>query len=74
MKYKKLLESPEVEGTYNTDRDERVLQLDDTRKPQLTLRHLNALRKYKAFKRNELNTKKKVVAIVYGTEDTGEEM
>ena len=48
-------------------------KLNDTRRPKLTLRHLNKLRKYREFKQSEMAQRDAIVAIVYQTpeENTG---
>lgn len=50
---------------YDASEDDRVYSLDDTRKPKVTLRHLNKLRKYREFKKSQDETRNAVVAVVY---------
>lgn len=49
-----------------TDDQEAMLHLGDTRKPKLTLKHLNKLRKMKELKRFEQMQKHDFLAIMYG--------
>jgi hypothetical protein len=52
---------------YQTDNDqEAMLHLGDTRKPKLTLKHLNKLRKMKELKRFEQMQKHDFLEIMYG--------
>lgn len=72
MKLSELLfEDIETSGIYEPEQDNRVHKLKDTRKPKLTLKHLNKLRKYKEFKKQELYNKLKTIAIVYKTPEEG---
>ncbi|QFQ79195.1 hypothetical protein F9277_05110 [Vibrio harveyi] len=50
-----------------SDDKAHIRHKEDTRKPRLTLKHLNKLRKYKNFKKAEMEKKLKVVSIVYKT-------
>lgn len=47
--------------------------LDDTRRPRLTLRHLNKLRKIQELKKLEMMAHKDFVKTMYGTPPEGEE-
>lgn len=50
---------------YDAGEDQRAYTLDDTRKPKVTLRHLNKLRKYREFRLVQDETRDAVVAVVY---------
>ena len=50
-------------------------ELDDTRRPRLTLRHLNKLRKIKELKKLEMSAHKQFVQDMYGPQaDEGEDL
>ena len=53
------------DSLYDPEDDTTAYKLEDTRKPKLTLKLLNKLRMYRAFKNNEINIRNEVVAIVY---------
>lgn len=53
------------DSMYDPEDDQTVYKLTDTRKPKLTLKVLNNLRKYRDFKVNEMDKRSSVVAIVY---------
>lgn len=53
------------DSMYDPEDDQTVYKLTDTRKPKLTLKVLNNLRKYREFKTNEMDKRASVVAIVY---------
>ena len=57
---------------YNPEDDEfSKTHLSDTRRPRLTLRHLNKLRKVRELRKMEMEAHKEFVRTMYG--DTGEE-
>ena len=53
------------DSMYDPEDDQTGYKLTDTRKPKLTLRILNNLRKYREFKKNELLKRDAVVSVVY---------
>lgn len=53
------------DSLYDPEDDTTGYKLEDTRKPKLTLKLLNNLRMYRAFKNNEVNMRDEVIAIVY---------
>lgn len=53
------------DSMYDPEDDQTVYKLTDTRKPKLTLKVLNNLRKYREFKANEEKKRAQVVAVVY---------
>ncbi len=53
------------DSMYDPEDDQTVYKLTDTRKPKLTLRILNNLRKYREFKKNEEAKRASVVSVVY---------
>lgn len=53
------------DSMYDPEDDQTVYKLTDTRKPKLTLKVLNNLRKYREFKANEVEKRAQVVAVVY---------
>ncbi len=76
MRLEDLFESP-MDGIYNAEDDQRYKSLDDTRKPKVTLRHLNKLRKYREFRKAQDEERDSVVATVYAAppaDDGGMEM
>lgn len=62
-----------VTGYYDPARDEvNRRSLSDTRKPKLTLRHLNRLKKMRALKQLEALKREDLLTIMYGeTPDQG---
>lgn len=69
---KELFEAKE-DSMYDPDDDNTAYKLTDTRKPKLTLKILNKLRMYREFKKNEINTRNEIVAIVYAQPDEPEQ-
>lgn len=53
------------ETMYDAGEDQRRYTLDDTRKPKVTLRHLNKLRKYREFRTIQDDARNSVVSTVY---------
>lgn len=53
------------DSMYDPEDDQTGYKLTDTRKPKLTLRILNNLRKYREFKKIEASKRDQVVGIVY---------
>lgn len=53
------------DSMYDPEDDQTVYKLTDTRKPKLTLRILNNLRKYREFKKNEEAKRASIVSVVY---------
>ena len=49
--------------------DYSVAELEDTRRPRLTLRHLNKLRKVRELRKMEQATHKEFVKTMYGSSD-----
>jgi len=72
MKLEQLFEAV-GDSMYDPTDDKTAYKLNDTRRPKLTLRHLNKLRKYREFKQSEMAQRDAIVAIVYQTpeENTG---
>lgn len=64
MKLQELFESP-TQGIYDAEDDQRRYSLSDTRKPKVTLRHLNKLRKYREFRKIQDEERNQVVSVVY---------
>lgn len=58
---------PSGDSMYDAGEDQRRYTLDDTRKPTVTLRHLNKLRKYREFRKSQDAARGNVVSIVYAT-------
>ena len=54
-----------ADSLYDPEDDTTAYKLEDTRKPKLTLKLLNKLRMYRAFKNNDVNMRDEVIAIVY---------
>lgn len=61
------------DSLYDPEADDSTYKLTDTRKPKLTLKTLNKLRMYREFKKNEINLRDAVVAVVYAApeQDSG---
>lgn len=53
------------DSMYDPEADRSTYKLTDTRKPKLTLQTLNKLRMYREFKKNEMDLRDAVVAVVY---------
>lgn len=53
------------DSMYDAEEDQRRYTLDDTRKPVVTLRHLNKLRKYREFRKSQDESRDAIVAVVY---------
>ena len=72
---KKLNESEEPDTSlYDPAEDEiRKAHLDDTRKPSLTLRMINRLKKMRASKRVEHARKQEFLGVMYGKPKEDEE-
>lgn len=71
MKLTELFEA-NVDTMYDAEADKRGYQLDDTRKPKLTLRKLNKLRKYRDFKKKQDTERDIIASVVYAAPDTAE--
>ena len=63
-----------VSGYDPTDDRLNSKQLDDTRKPILTLRHLNKLRKMREFKKLEMKERKDFWKVIYGKDQAVDEV
>ena len=63
MKQEELEQNPYTIG----DDQEYILHLGDTRKPTLTLRHINKLRKMRELRRFEKLQQSEFHALMYGT-------
>lgn len=63
----------DANGVYNPEGDHRNQRnLDDERKPKLTLRHLNKLRKMRELKKKDMIDRRKSWELMYGaTPDEG---
>ena len=66
MKLVELFES-DSESMYEPTEDQRGYELSDRRKPTLTLKDLNKLRKYRDFKKAQDAERDTVVSVVYAT-------
>ena len=62
-----------IENYWPEDDKFNQAELDDTRRPRLTLRHLNKLRKIQELKKLEMMAHKDFVKTMYGTPPEGEE-
>ena len=67
--FKKIL----LENYFPEDDRSANRELMDTRRPRLTLRHLNKLRKIKELKKLEMSAHKQFVQDMYGPQEGGEE-
>ena len=88
MKYseitgKKLVESEALpdtldqdgRGEYDPTTDKiSTLSLDDTRKPKLTLKIINRLKKIRSTRDFELSKKKELLGIMYGSGGSGDDV
>jgi hypothetical protein len=64
MRFLELKESSNKErDEFENNIDQR--QLHDTRRPRLTLQHLNRLRKIRESKKSEIEKRNKTLAIIY---------
>jgi hypothetical protein len=68
-----LMKIYEVDATYYTPEDDRYsqLQLDDTRRPRITLAHLNKLKKMRAARQLENLVRRDVLELIYGSPEEG---
>lgn len=57
---------------YDAGEDQRQYELSDTRKPTVSLRHLNKLRKYREFRASQNDARDSVVSVVYQQPDQGD--
>ena len=64
----------EVEAAYYTPQDDKYsqLQLDDTRRPRITLAHLNKLKKMRAARQLENLVRRDVLGLLYGAPEEPE--
>jgi hypothetical protein len=62
-----------IENYWPEDDKQNQAELNDTRRPRLTLRHLNKLRKIQELKKLEMLAHKDFVKTMYGTPPEGEE-
>ena len=62
-----------VENYFPEDDKQNQTELNDTRRPRLTLRHLNKLRKIQELKKMEVLAHKDFVKTMYGTPPEGSE-
>jgi len=61
-------------GVYDPREDEvDTQQMDDTRKPRLTLKDLNRLKKLRAFRKLEDLKRQDYLAVIYGQGDEDDE-
>lgn len=65
----------DVLNEYYSPEEDKLNQTkkDDTRRPRLTLRHLNKLRKVRELKKLEMASHKDFVKAMYGKQAGGEE-
>lgn len=65
----------EVEtGRYDVNSDRRKPMKGDTRKPKLTLRGINKLKKLRATKEMEMVNKQELMSTMYGLPDESSDM
>jgi hypothetical protein len=64
MKFLELKESVDVEHDYFAKNSDQR-QKSDTRRPRLTLKHLNKLRKIREMKKNEEEKRNKILGVIY---------
>ena len=62
-----------LENYFPEDDESNQTELNDTRRPRLTLRHLNKLRKIQELKKMEMMAHKDFVKTMYGTPEEGAE-
>lgn len=62
-----------LENYWPEDDESNQTELNDTRRPRLTLRHLNKLRKIQELKKMEMLAHKDFVKTMYGTPPEGSE-
>lgn len=63
-------DEPMAKGMYDATTDDvSVAKMDDTRKPRLTLRDLNRLKKLRAFRKLQDLKRQDQLAIIYGQGD-----
>lgn len=63
-----------IPSRYDPEEDVlNVRHFDDTRKPKLTLRALNRLKKIKAVRKFELLKKQGLIQLIYGDQDLAQE-
>lgn len=72
MKLHELFEGDDL--IYDVTSDQNALKIGDTRKPKLTLMHLNKIRKMRETKKFDMHRRRKFWAVIYGNggEDTSE--
>lgn len=63
---------PELNGLYDVEDDTRKYDIHDTRKPSVTLRQINKLRKYNEFRKQQDKERENVVSVVYAVPAEGE--
>lgn len=61
----------DTSSMYDARDDNSGYALHDTRKPKLTLKILNRLRKYREFKDAEMEERYAVIAVVYAQPENG---
>jgi hypothetical protein len=67
MRYKELYEtSPTAHGIYDPNKDHSKPAITDTRKPVITLRHLNRLKHIRKNRQREHDIKMDLVSTMYG--------
>lgn len=64
----------DTSGMYNISDDKRVMSLNDTRKPKLTLLQINKLRRYYEFRRRQEDKKAEIAQVVYKAESSEPKM
>jgi hypothetical protein len=63
---------PDLAGLYDIEDDTRKYNIQDTRKPSVTLRQINKLRKYNEFRKQQDKERENVVSVVYAVPAEGE--
>lgn len=59
-------------GFYDVEQDKKKPIRTDTRKPKLTLRNINRLKKIRATKEIEMAQKKDLLGVMYGLPEEGD--
>lgn len=67
------MRASEIDATYYSPEDDRfaIQSIDDTRKPRLTLQHLNRLKKMRAARNLENLVRRDILGLLYGAPAEG---
>ena len=75
MRYFELHEAdPVALGIYNPAADKSIRRFTSTRKPVVTLGHLNKLKKIRVRRQKEREEKQKFLPVIYGDHDTADDL